>query len=151
MIRPAETRDCARLSQLAQRSKAHWGYGPAFMEACRSELTIDEADLACDTIFVLEDADNAEIVGFYSLERLDPARVELSHLFVDPDAIGQGLGARLMAHAIDAARGLGFDTLEIQADPNAEDFYARCGAHTVGSRASASIEGRSLPLMELPL
>ncbi|HEY6741630.1 MAG TPA: hypothetical protein VI110_04665, partial [Lapillicoccus sp.] len=32
--------EAGTLSDLALRSKAHWGYGAAFLEACRDELTL---------------------------------------------------------------------------------------------------------------
>jgi hypothetical protein len=34
----------------------------------------------------------------------------------------------------------------IQGDPNAAEFYQRCGARKIGERPSASIPGRVLPL-----
>ncbi len=152
MIRPATHADCDALSRLAFRSKAHWGYSPEFMAQCRAELSIGVDAVDEDEIYVLEADDGKGLIeGFYSLERSSERRVELGHFFVDPDAMGRGHGRRMMDHAVAAARALGFDTLEIQADPNAEAFYSRCGARTVGQRASASVADRSLPLMELAL
>ena len=43
-----------RLSDLAFRSKAHWGYSPEFMEACREELRVAVAAIAAGRVFVLE-------------------------------------------------------------------------------------------------
>jgi hypothetical protein len=39
----------------------------------------------------------------------------------------------------------------IQGDPNAMGFHRACGPRSVGSKPSASIAGRRLPLLELRL
>ena len=149
MIRPARHDEASRLTDLAFRSKAHWGYSDEFMERCREELTISAAYLGQHACFVLE-ADRHP-AGFTSLERLTGTRAELGHLFVEPSEIGHGYGKELMTHAISEARKKGYGVLEIQADPNAESFYRSCGARRVGMKPSASIAGRDLPLMELEL
>jgi GNAT superfamily N-acetyltransferase len=149
MIRPARHDETSRLTDLAFRSKAHWGYSDEFMELCRDELTISTVYLDEHVCFVLE-ADQRP-VGFASLERLSSTRTELGHLFVEPAEIGHGYGKELMAHAISEACSKGYSVLEIQADPNAESFYRSCGAQRVGMKPSASIAGRDLPLMELAL
>jgi GNAT superfamily N-acetyltransferase len=147
MIRRARASDSETLSKIAYTSKAHWGYSPAFMEACREELTISPEYIADSHVCVL--VWRGDVSGFYSLERVSQSRVELGHLFVSPDRIGDGCGRALLYHAITEAKGLGFRTLVIQADPNAEEFYEACGASTVATRASASIPDRVLPLMEV--
>lgn len=149
MIRPARHDEVSLLTDLAFRSKAHWGYPDEFMELCRDELTVCAGYLDEHACFVLEAERHA--VGFASLERLNSKRVELGHLFVEPSEIGHGYGRELMAHAISEARSKGYCVLEIQADPNAESFYCLCGARRVGTKPSASIPGRDLPLMELDL
>ena len=40
-IRAARVGEAGFLSELALRSKAHWGYDAAFIEACRDELSVD--------------------------------------------------------------------------------------------------------------
>ena len=74
---------------------------------------------------------------------------ELADLFVDPTAIGRGVGATLLADAVDRARALGVSRLVIDADPNAAGFYVRMGARRVGSVAGSSIIGRELPRFDL--
>ncbi len=39
IIRPVDASEAAIISELAMRSKAHWGYSPEFVEACRAELS----------------------------------------------------------------------------------------------------------------
>jgi GNAT superfamily N-acetyltransferase len=148
-VRRARSQERDHLSALAFHSKAHWGYSAQFMEACRDELAVSDAALASGLVFVAEDATG--IVGFYALEPLSPERVELSHCFVEPGAIGKGFGRRLMAHAIDEARRRGSSVLAIQSDPHAAAFYAALGARSVGVLESDSIPGRMLPLLEIDL
>src|ERR1700753_3694017 len=99
-LRPARSTDTQLLSDLALRSKGHWGYEPDFLEACRAELTIDDATLAAESVVVL-DADGA--AARFSGLRGDGPGLELTYLFVDPAHIGHGAGRALLTHALDAA------------------------------------------------
>ncbi|MCB9761828.1 MAG: GNAT family N-acetyltransferase [Alphaproteobacteria bacterium] len=149
LLRDARPDEAPALSDLAMRAKAFWGYDDAFMEACRAELTLRPADIDAKPVVVAE-ADGA-LLGFYALGRVDDATTELDDLFVEPGAIGQGVGRRLMAHAVEAARRAGYARLRIEADPFAEGFYQRMGARRVGEAPSQSIPGRMLPLLLLDL
>jgi GNAT superfamily N-acetyltransferase len=149
VIRLATVDEVGALSDLALRSKAHWGYDEQFLSACREELTLHEGDLATRPTFVLEKAGSA--IGFYSLEPIAERQVELWFLFVEPAEIGRGHGRRLLEHAKAEAIARGFSSMLIQADPNAVGFYQRLGGVLVGSRPSDSIPGRELPLLEIHL
>jgi len=148
LIRPARAEEAARLSDLAMRSKAHWGYAPSDMEVFRSELTLRAEDLLGGRAFVVE-ADG-RVSGFYTLAPGPDGAVELEHLFVEPDALRGGLGTALFAHARARARDAGHRRMTIQSDPNAAGFYAALGARKVGDIAS-SIPGRTLPCFEADL
>lgn len=145
-LRPARPGEAALLSDLALRSKGHWGYDAAFLEACRDELTLRDDELARrrTTVAELDDA----VIGFGTLEG-EPPDGELGMLFVDPAAIGRGVGRALLDRLLDRARAEGFTVLTIDADPNAEAFYLAHGAVRVAAVPSASIPGRVLPQLEL--
>ena len=143
-IRQALPSEVEHLSGLAFRSKSYWGYSDQFMKACLEKLTIDECYIENNPTFVIEVARNA--VGFYSLEHISAAEVELGFLFVEPDFIGKGYGRKLITHAQEEARHLGYGKMIIQGDPNAERFYRSAGGLLVGTRKSASIPDRELPL-----
>jgi GNAT superfamily N-acetyltransferase len=68
-------------------------------------------------------------------------------MFVEPQAIGQGIGRLLFERTIAAGRDRGFTQLTIDADPNAEPFYRAMGAVRIGTVPSGSIVGRVLPQM----
>ena len=86
--------------------------------------------------------------AFYRLVGEAPV-AELAELFVDPMMIGRGVGATLLADAVDRARALGVSRLVIDADPHAAGFCVRMGALGSGSVASSSIVGKELPHCEL--
>ena len=79
-IRAAFPAEADALSALAKRSKAHWGYSRAFMQACERELTYEPQDITDHPFCVLQTA--GRIVGFYALRRIDATKVELDALFV---------------------------------------------------------------------
>jgi len=148
-IRVAVAGDAEALSRLARRSKGHWGYSDAFLEACRAELAVTEADCIDGSVFVAESG--GRLRGFYGLKRLTGDTVDLDALYVAPGMLGQGFGRRLLQHAMCRAHCDGFRSLMIQADPHAAGFYTRCGAMQVGHRPSGSIPGRDLPLFRIDL
>lgn len=148
-IRPARTDEAAALTELVLRSKAHWGYGAEFLEACREQLTVRPEDIHRHRVVVAEDADSG-VVGVASLEGTAPEG-SLGLCFVEPAAIRRGVGRALYFHVTGAARELGFARLTIAADPNAEPFYRRMGARPVASPPAGSLAGRELPLLEVCL
>jgi GNAT superfamily N-acetyltransferase len=134
------------LSALAVRSKAHWGYDDAFIEACRRELTVRAADIGPHRLTVAVDETTTTILGFYGLVGTSDADAELSALFVEPEVMGTGVGRLLFDDAVQVAATAGFGRFRIEADPFAAPFYEHMGAVRTGSTASASIAGRELPL-----
>lgn len=150
-IRKAEQHEIELLSEIAMKSKAHWGYSTEFMERCRSELTVtpEKFNSVRFTHMVCESDD--EILGFYAIGTLGDNECELDALFVKPQSIGTGVGKALIEHAIALVARLGFDTLTIHSDPNTERFYLNAGAILIGTEESNSIEGRYLPVLSIPL
>lgn len=148
-MRAGQLSDTDVLARLAFNSKAYWRYDNGFMQACSDELRVSANALRDGLTHVLEL--DGQIVGFASLEPLAARVYDLSHLFVAPERIGHGDGARLMQavmarlHELDALR------LHVQADPQAGPFYARMGGRFVGVEPSLSIPGRDLPCYEFDI
>lgn len=143
-LRPARPDDAEALTALALRSKAHWGYDAAFIEACRAELTVTPARIGSERMVVAED--DGRVVGFVAV-----AGDSLEDLFADPDHIGTGIGSALLGAAIEIVRGAGHVALSIEADPHAADWYRSKGAVDVGTVPSGSVPGRRLPHLRLPI
>ncbi|WP_374443187.1 GNAT family N-acetyltransferase [Stella sp.] len=126
------------------RSKAHWGYSPAFLAHFAPGLVVRPAVLAHGDCVVA--ARGRHLYG-YAMRR----RARLADLFVAPEAMGRGVGGALLARLRRHARAAGQRTLTLEADPFAAGFYRRCGARVVGwSRSPWPGEpGRRLPRMRL--
>lgn len=147
IVRRAEAGDAERLTEVAHAAKAHWGYPPEWLELWRSSLTFDAALLERDWVLLAElDGLAMAVVAVEGT----PPTLELSHLWVDPEAMGRGLGTRLFAAAVEHAGQCGARRLEIASDPHAEEFYTQNGASRVGDIESLPA-GRRLPLLAIEL
>ena len=137
--------DAATLTTIAFAAKRHWGYPERWIESWHDALTVRPDFITTHETYsaVVE----GRTVGFYALA-CKGDRMDLQHLWVLPDAMGQGIGRSLFAHALERARVLGFGVLEIESDPNADGFYERMGARRIGTRVTA-LEGqpRELPIL----
>ncbi|GGN60194.1 N-acetyltransferase [Actinoplanes lobatus] len=148
VMRLARVEEAGALTELALRSKAHWGYDELFLKACRDELTLSPGEISSRRTSVAEI--DGRIAGFYTLDG-QPPEGELGNLWIDPKHLRRGIGRSLWQHAMGVARELGFAAILIDADPNAEGFYLGMGATTVGTTPSTSIPGRVLPRMRFDL
>ena len=97
--------------------------------------------------------DAGVVLGFAALrlDAADPGAAELTSLFVEPGAIGQGCGWWLWQHMMVLARSLGVRRVRIESDPFAERFYLRQGAVRIGETRSDAIPGRVIPLLTFAL
>lgn len=136
-FRQARSIDGEALTALANRAKAHWGYLQAQLEAWRADLEISPASIA--THWTLCAETGGELVGVVQLNVAIVA-ADLLHLWVEPKAMGQGIGTALLDAAIAHCRSFGLSQLTIDSDPNAEPFYAARGARRVGE-TPAPIDG----------
>jgi len=147
-LRPARAGELGALSDLCLRSKAVWGYGAAFIEACRAELTLTPVDLEQSHVQVAERG--GTIVGIAQVS-VATAQASLDKLFIEPAALRTGAGRRLFEWCVETARNRGASTLVVESDPGAADFYRRMGARDAGLAPSGSIPGRLLPHLKLDL
>ncbi|MEM7664941.1 MAG: GNAT family N-acetyltransferase [Pseudomonadota bacterium] len=147
-LRPPAVAELPAASALCLRSKAHWGYDDAFLDACRRELTIAQTDLS-STKVVLAVSGKA-LLGIAQLS-FTGQEAEIDKLFVEPDFIGKGIGRKLFDWAVDTARTFGAQVLLVTADPYAVPFYEKMGFEQTGEEPSGSILGRALPVYRLRL
>ncbi len=97
-VRPARAGEAASLTALCLRSKAHWGYDAEFMRLCVPSLTVTETSIAEGRVLVAADG-SGQTVGTVSVGR-DGDDAELALMFVDPPAIGGGMGRTLFEAAV---------------------------------------------------
>ena len=150
-IRSAQAQEAEKISALAMRSKAYWGYTQEFMEACREELTVTPEKINSDDLHYVIAENESTLIGYYAVEKTAKYEYELEALFVEPEHIGTGIGKALINHAKKKIREMGGKTLIIQSDPNAEKFYRAAGGKLIGKRSSVSISGRILPVFAIEL
>ena len=146
-IERAKASQAARLTQIAHAAKSYWGYPAHWIELWHDQLHISAAFIDANAVYVaiVDDV----ILGFYALTG-SGEKLQMEDLWVMPVAIGQGIGRVLFQHALKHAARLGARIVEIEADPNAEGFYQKMGAETVGE-VNYILEGqrRSLPLLQM--
>ena len=138
-LRRATAADEARLREVAEASKGHWGWDPERAWAASLDLSRE--------IWVAER--EGRIVAWAAVLPPQDGSCELDDLWVEPASMGSGVGRALFQHAAARARELGARSLRWEAEPNAVGFYERMGAATVGSATSSW--GRQIPVMEFEL
>lgn len=141
-IRGARLDEIEALSALCVRSKAHWGYDAEFMARCVPHLRVSPEAVGKGLAYVAAAGEVA--VGVHQIS-VKAASAELDLFFVDPPAIGTGVGRQLYRHAVGVALAVGCRELIIDADPFAAAFYAAMGARYLEDVPSDAIPGRKLP------
>jgi GNAT superfamily N-acetyltransferase len=144
-FRRALVQDAAALATLAFRSKAIWGYDPAFLERARPALSPSRAYLEHRPVYLLESA--GQLIGFYGFD-FEQGQAFLQDLFIAPEFVGRGYGRRLWAHLLGTAHREGIQSFLILSDPHAKGFYLQMGAQRVGERVAPET-GRRLPLLRV--
>jgi GNAT superfamily N-acetyltransferase len=145
--RPAEAE---AITQLVLRSKRHWDYPDAFIEATTPQMTFTAADFERELEHVEVLESDGELLGVIRLIRGTESAV-LEDLWIEPSAIGHGYGRCAFERAVTIARGWGKGVMEFEADPHAEAFYLHMGAERVAMSPSVAVPGRSLPVMRYTL
>jgi GNAT superfamily N-acetyltransferase len=140
-LREARAGDHERIRAVAESSKGHWGHEPERLRKWAASLDLSRE------IWVAELGD--EVVAWMALLPPAAGSCELDDLWVEPKAMGAGIGTALFRQAAARARELGARQLRWEAEPKAVGFYARMGAETVGTATSSF--GRTLPVMRVEL
>lgn len=113
------------------------------MERCRGELRVTPAQIASDLVLVAEEA--GQLLAMGCLEVTPEQRAEIYSCFVEPRAMGRGLGRSLLEALMAEARCRGAQEVCVDSDPQARGFYETLGFAYVRDVPSGSIEGRFLP------
>lgn len=143
-LRPARAADAAALADLGSRGfVAKFGhlYRSEDLETFLSESHTEgkiAGEIADPRMRIMVAERDGALLGYCKLMMDCPwpehARgrraIELKQLYTDPDMTGQGIGARLMDWAIEEARRLGADEIQLSVyseNVGAQKFYARYG------------------------
>ena len=142
-VRAVRPDDHDRLRELTFGSKAHWGYEQGLVRRWADGLRFPTGR---DSWVAEEDG---TIVAWAALTPPRDGVAVLDHLWVDPAAMGRGLGSRLFGLAADRALELRAERLEWSAEPNAVGFYEKVGGRKL--RDHVTDWGRLAPWMGLDL
>jgi N-acetylglutamate synthase-like GNAT family acetyltransferase len=148
-IRRATSDEAAVLTEIAHAAKRHWGYPENWIEHWKDDLTITPDFITTHEMYVAVAGE--EIAGCCALV-LSGSLAELEHMWIRPEHMGNGVGRALFKQVVARAKSLDARAVELSADPNAEGFYRRMGAKSIGEVRS-EIEGqpRVLPRMSVDL
>jgi len=148
MIFPAVISDTQQLSEIAYQSKAYWKYTESQLESWREDLTV--TSYMIKTMFVFKFIESGKPLGFYILNQPKQLNIELEFLFVSPEAIGKGIGKKLLHHSFLKAQEFKCKSITVLSDPNAIDFYNSQGFLQIEKKES-SVKGRFLSVMKKKL
>jgi len=113
-LRPATNADCEPIRDLVYGVLAEYGLKPDPASTDADLSDIEQSYFARGgTFHVLESRDGA-IIGAYGLYRVDGDTCELRKMYLRPEHRGQGLGKRLLDHALAQARELGFRAVVLE-------------------------------------
>lgn len=104
-------------------------------------LVADALETALDVTVAVDE--EGVILGFSGI-----SGSKLEALFVDPAAMGHGVGGALMRHALDVCRVWRVDVNE--GNPGALAFYRKYG-FLVRSRSATDAQGRPFPILHMEL
>ena len=136
MIRPAMPADTEAVSRMLARSYRALlapDYDPGLLrEALPLIGQARPSLLTCGTYFIAEIDDRVLAAGGWTdfsphgaAGRAGEGHVR--HVAVDPDAVGQGLGRKIISRVLRSARAAGVTTLHCQSTLTAEGFYGALG------------------------
>lgn len=131
------------LNKISVRSKMYWNYPIAWMEKWSDGMMLHEKDLEEQEVYTL--MLSKEVIGFCSIQELEND-YEIINLWVLPSYIGKGYGKYLLNKTMEKVVKEEKNII-VEADPNAESFYAKQGFVTFGQKESYP-KGRFLPIMK---
>ena len=127
-VRDARADERDALRELHRRSSLVWEANRPHLEAHPELFGVATEAIEEGRARVAVDADG-NLLGFSVVKHRPSGVSELEDLFVDPAAMGQRVGARLVEDAAERAGHLGQSQIAVTANPDAIGFYERVGFH----------------------
>ncbi len=128
-IRLARSEEHETLEDLQRRASLALGVYNAHLQAHPDAIHLPTEQIALGAVLVAEL--DGEIAGFAVI--LDEgSRAELDGLFVEPARWRQGIGQALVREAVHLARDRGLSLVTVVAEPDARQFYEKCGFSVEG-------------------
>jgi len=134
-IRDARPDDASALASLQRRSSDVWEEYRPFLAANAHLIEPPHRAIAEGRVRVAVDTSQRP-VGFSVTLPPEGDRCELDDLFVEPDAMGRGVGRLLVADVVARAAAAGVRCIDVTANPHAVGFYERVGFAVTGEVAT---------------
>jgi GNAT superfamily N-acetyltransferase len=136
------------LSELAYRSEAYWGNDEEYMDQFRLHYNVTIKFILENPVRLLEE--NHSPVGFWGLITTESGW-ELEFFYIEARLIGKGYGRKLWDSLIGECGKIGVESFEFVTSPEAEQFYLKMGAKTIGHVESLVRKGRIIPRLRYEL
>ncbi len=146
VFRASLPEESATLSDIAIRSKGHWGYPQEQLDLWREGLRIEPDYISKNTLRSLQIEERT--IGFFAIVEGSPHM--LDHLWILPEFIGFGYGKLALLEIKTICRQRSIPSLTIISDPDAESFYLHHGAVRIGEHPSIP-QNRLLPKLRLDI
>jgi GNAT superfamily N-acetyltransferase len=147
-IRPTDPREGERLREIAIASKSYWGYDVDRVRQWAAMGNFSPEGLRTREVYVA-DVGDGQAIGWAALIPKGEA-CWLDDLWVEPEWIGKGIGARLFQHAAERGRQLGAARMEWEAEMHAIGFYEKMGGRYLRD-SEPGVWGRVSPVMGIDL
>ncbi|MCW2959233.1 MAG: family N-acetyltransferase [Solirubrobacterales bacterium] len=125
-IRDARTTERRALEDLQRRSASVSAEDRAVLEAHPDAVVVPAGAITERRLRVVVDGED-RVLGFSLVLPVTVGERELDGLFVEPDAMGRGLGRLLVADVVTRARADGARRLFVVSGPGARGFYEQLG------------------------
>ena len=134
-IRDARPAEAAALASLQRRSSDMWEDSRALLAAHPEVIESPHGAIAEGRVRVAVAASGRRL-GFSVVLAAECGTVELDDLFVEPDAMGRGVGRLLIADVVSRAAAAQATSIDVTANPNAHGSYERLGFRVTGDVAT---------------
>ncbi|MDR3322558.1 MAG: GNAT family N-acetyltransferase [Synergistaceae bacterium] len=153
VIRPARLDEADILSHICFRARSYWEYSRELLSHWDESgaLSISSEEIEEHPVYVAEDAEEGEILGFYSM-RVSGDECGITNLCVLPELVGTEIRSMLFLHACEIAEASGACFVTVLSDQLASGFFEEMGAERVGEKIIPSPVGdRALAVFKLNL
>jgi putative acetyltransferase len=113
-LRPATNADLEQIRDLVYGVLTEYGLKPDPASTDADLSDIEQSYFARGGTFFVLEAESGSIIGAYGLYRMDTGTCELRKMYLRAEHRGQGLGKRLLDHALAQARELGFQKVVLE-------------------------------------
>lgn len=147
IFEPVTVADCEELTNVAMRSKRHWGYSKEEMELWNVNLSISEEFINSHTVIkaTLED----EIVGFFALEEISPT-TRIAQYWIDTPYMRKGYGSNMYKYLKEFLKAQNVEKVTLVLDPNGLNFFTNKGAKVL-NKIEHNVKGKFLYIVEVPI